>query len=688
MFALPLCPKNTQLAKTFGSYNSGQIRVVVGLKESWSPCVATLEGHRGSVGTLTCSPDGIYLASGSEDGTIRTWNLRTGAPAGMPKRISGGVTCMSYCKDGRRLTAGFRDCNIRVWDTQTWNQIVAPFPSFAMALSCRLPNQVIWLSRHITPNESHERAYCFNIQYAHCSLEQSQLVEDMEKHRHLQTYNMDPEQSVLSSSAVHLCKFYPVAAVSPVSDTCVITGDDFKLRFWDTQTGGQIGPVLAGHSGRILDVTFSHDGMRLVSASLDRTVRIWDTISGTTITTIEDFNQHVALSNNGNFVVCGRADGTVQVWNADSGETAGIPLTGHIADISSVAFSPEDRLVISGSSDGNVRVWDWKRTFESTTQQITPREASNIVYVDFSTNGRRALSVSRSLHICVWDTVTGATIGTPLSVNSEGKFHVIFAVTFSLDAKNIILAVDNEIQVWGVDVQRLVNATSLHGCGALASLALCPVRNTVATCREGDPHVYIQDWLSGSTSTIKIPVAKQGEPRGLSLAFTADGRLIVSSTANGVVEVLDLTQLTILGVEVTDPYNISPSDLSRMLASTGSGKFDCASPASTEDTFWAVPTRRITLDMQHELTYNLEMVDGWIRGPNQMDLFWLPVENRERDSMDANSIPYAVSVSGKQMLLGGQQLTLLDFSDAQGERSRPLFSFFNNVSVVGEINIY
>jgi len=494
-----------------------------------------------------------------------------------------------------------------------------------------------------------------------------------------------------------------VAAFSVAGEFCVIAGDDFKLRIWNTQTGAQVIPVLAGHTNRISDATFSHDGTHLVSSSLDKSVRIWDITSGATTVIIEDFNQRVAFSNDGKFVVSGAVDWTVRVWDANSGEMVGSPLTGHIAGICSVTFSPDDQLVISGSDDGNVRLWDWQRGFTSTLDQITPTRASGIIHVKFSTSGSRGLSVSRSQHVCVWDTMTGVAIGVPFSVKSQGEFHVIHAINFCEDAKHIIVIVDNEMQVWEVDSQTLIRGVSLNGCGTVKSLAFCPAKNTIAIYRQGDPHVYIHNWWSGSASTIRIPMTRRCDPGELLLAFTDDEELIVSAMKNGVLEVLDFTQLAILGVKVADPYSITSSDLSRILVSkrTRQGLIQkiavsgwsansvMENPESPgEKSFWAVPTRYITVDMQdYRHPNDLHIHDGWIRGPDCRNLFWLPVESRERNSLEERSIPYAVSASANQMLLGGQHLTFLDFSDVQDEQSRPIFHFLNTLPAVGYIDI-
>lgn len=478
-------------------------------------------------------------------------------------------------------------------------------------------------------------------------------------------------------------------ALCPVGNSCVIAGDDFKLRLWDTRTGAQIRPIFEGHTGDILDVAFSRDGTRLVSTSCDQSIRLWDITSGTAVVIIPNCSWRVAFSNDGNFVASGADDWTVRVWDANSGDMVGLPLTGHIGRISSVTFSPDDQFVISGSGDGNVRIWDWHRGPNLAMEKTMPNRTSGIIYVRFSTNGRRALSVSRAQRICVWDTVTGAAIGPPLSISGpEGLSHV----KISDDEKHLIAIVKNEMHVWDIDSHDFVGTISLHDSGCLVSFALSPSSNIVAAyhigdSQIGDPQICIQEWHSGSISVIDIPTTNQRKPGHLSLAFTSDEELIVSSVANGMVEILDLTQLAVSGVKAINPYSMTPSDLSRTIASTLSDSFD--HDLVSKESFWAVPTLRIITAMQeNELLPYLHMVDGWIRGPGAVDLFWLPVEHRDRDSLTESSIPYAVSASGNQILLGGQRPTFLDFSVMSNGLSHPMFHFFNHIPVVGQIRIY
>ena len=65
---------------------------------------------------------------------------------------------------------------------------------------------------------------------------------------------------------------------------------------------------------------------------------------------------------NGDFVVTSSADGTVRLWDPATGDPIGGPLTGHTADVNSVAFAPSGHLLASAGSDGLVRLWDWDVT--------------------------------------------------------------------------------------------------------------------------------------------------------------------------------------------------------------------------------------------------------------------------------------------------------------------------------------
>ena len=81
--------------------------------------IATLEGHSNIVTSLSFSPDGSRLASGSHDETVRLWDGATGAPIATLNGHSGPVRSLSFSPDDSRLASGSDDETVRLWDGAT-----------------------------------------------------------------------------------------------------------------------------------------------------------------------------------------------------------------------------------------------------------------------------------------------------------------------------------------------------------------------------------------------------------------------------------------------------------------------------------------------------------------------------------------------------------------------------------------
>src|SRR5262249_35148867 len=109
-------------------------------------------------------------------------------------------------------------------------------------------------------------------------------------------------------------------AFSPNSTTLVTASADRTLRVWDTSTL-RLKANLIGHSEHVQDVTFSPAGRRVVAASWDCTVRVWDAEKWDLVTTIHRHPRpafSVAFSPNGqHFAVAGGSgEGSVQMFDS------------------------------------------------------------------------------------------------------------------------------------------------------------------------------------------------------------------------------------------------------------------------------------------------------------------------------------------------------------------------------------
>lgn len=121
--------------------------------------------------------------------------------------------------------------------------------------------------------------------------------------------------------------------------------------------------TLEGHSDWTNDIAFSVDGGMAASASNDHTIRLWDTVTGSTQALLEGHTasvKAVSYSPDGRLLASGSNDYTVRLWNPNTGAESGV-LRGHTALINAIAFDPRGGLLTSVSNDKSVRIWDLKK---------------------------------------------------------------------------------------------------------------------------------------------------------------------------------------------------------------------------------------------------------------------------------------------------------------------------------------
>ncbi|KDQ50997.1 hypothetical protein JAAARDRAFT_84093, partial [Jaapia argillacea MUCL 33604] len=124
--------------------------------------------------------------------------------------------------------------------------------------------------------------------------------------------------------------------------------------------------TLKEHKYTVSCIAISYDGKYIVSGSYDKTIRIWDAVSGAPV--LQPLEGHtdwvtsVAFSPDGQRIVSGSVSGsydkTIRIWDAVAGAPVLQPLEGHTDWVTSVAFSPDGQRIVSGSDNKTVRIWD------------------------------------------------------------------------------------------------------------------------------------------------------------------------------------------------------------------------------------------------------------------------------------------------------------------------------------------
>jgi hypothetical protein len=168
-------------------------------------------------------------------------------------------------------------------------------------------------------------------------------------------------------------------------------GEDagFVVRLWDLDTGKEV-RRFTGHTGRVTGFAVSADGRRLLTSSLDGTVRFWDVDAGRSlwVSTEQESVWCVALAADGRRALSGDVAGNVRLWDTRTGVARLVAQ--HRSDVLCVAFGADGRQALAGAVNGVMRLFDVD-TGTVVREYLHPTGVDSVA---FSPDGRRAVSSS------------------------------------------------------------------------------------------------------------------------------------------------------------------------------------------------------------------------------------------------------------------------------------------------------
>src|SRR6266849_4535677 len=280
----------------------------------------TLEGHSGAIWSVAISSDRQLLASGSQDTTLKIWNLHTGELLHTFKGYSGTVYSIAISPDGKTIISGNADGTIKIWDLPTGELIrtLDEHSSFISSLAMSSDGQII-------ATGSGDNTIKVWI------LHTGQLLYTLAE----------------SVNCVAICP-----------DRKILASGDRIIKIWDLPTGELI-RTLTGHSRRVNSLAFSSDGQLLASGSSDRTIKIWNLHTGKLLRTIRGHSGaviDVIISSDEKTLASVSYDNSIKIWNLHTGELQ-YTLTRHSDNVFCIAFSSDGQLLASGSKDTTIKIW-------------------------------------------------------------------------------------------------------------------------------------------------------------------------------------------------------------------------------------------------------------------------------------------------------------------------------------------
>jgi WD40 repeat protein len=425
------------------------------------PLRQTLRGHAEGVAAVAVSYDSQFLVSGSDDGTVRVWDLPRGTERHTASGHRSGVKCVGL--RGSVALSGSDDGVLRRWDPESGVEVLPPLSVDGVSVKAVA----------ITPDGRSAVAG-----YTDCVV---------------RVWDLGSNQ-VRAALAGHTGAVRAIR-VTPDGTRAVSASEDGTLKVWSLRSGSECElRSIQAHDAPVWDVALMNADVA-VSASWDGTLRFWNISDGTTQGELRGHKNGVscvAVTPDGKYAVSGSGDDTLRVWDLCRRREVEPPLVGHTSWVRDVAIADEGRTVVSAGDDGTIRLWDltycgrfhrrdthrdwvtgiallnreraisasadgtlklWNTT-SATTERTLEAPRRRISCFAVSADGCRAVSGSDDGTITLWDLREGKCVET-----FAGRRGAVNSVAISADGRKAVSgSVDRRVIVWDLDARVMRSA--------------------------------------------------------------------------------------------------------------------------------------------------------------------------------------------------------------------------------------
>lgn len=511
---------------------------------------------KGGINIIRFSPDGTYLAVGTDVG-VWLYDVQDGTETALFSDHVGQVNALAFSQDGNLLASGgFNNPAIEVWELDNksnYATIELNQPTITLsALAFYGRILVGYSSREVIYWKVEDSRALSKIDFAAYFLtvvfsrDGSNLaaIDKEEKIRLFDTrissqYAMLPGHRGGRDSDIHALAF------SPDNSMLLSGGEDRTVLIWDVQDQVRM-TTLRGHNAWVTAVAWSEDGKTVASGDAGKNIILWDMETQKEQTKIRGHENTInALDFSpaetpvyGKCLASGSADGTIRLWNPIDGSELATLASGYIEAVKAVAFSEDNTHLASAAINGTVDVWSLKTHQELTTFSEAQGDLTQAVTLSdnaqFLASGKNngmihfypvgtgyRFSGRSGRNIQVWNILTGERL------LSHGETAQLPAPAFSSDGNILAFSRDREIVGWHLKSNSQLFAINTGLPRHESRLVFSPDRRKLAVMGK---HSKPKIWDITSQRNITPANIK----RTYAIAFSSSSSLLAAASEEGI----------------------------------------------------------------------------------------------------------------------------------------------------------
>lgn len=546
-----------------------------------------LTAHTGPVNSIAFTPDGNTFASASDDNTARLWEANTGQRKDKVFELPGDADALDISADGKVVAIGcYKTIHLfdfhqgwRIKELRRHSEDVSSVifsPDGKLLASCAEEGDdaiLLWdaqtgnLLRAIT-----EDADIVSIAFS----PDSSTLASATWHGEIRLWDVVTAKLLRTCETEGWMDNGNAMTFSPDGRTLAGGFDGGAVCFWDATTG--IVQKTIEHEDSVVSISYSPDGSVLASAMENGVIQFWDVSTGklqkaipsriphissvacspnenimasgndtdicfwdldtgkllNTIFAPKDTIHSVSFSSDGKILASGGDSQKVRLWDAQNGRFLGTYL-GHTSSISAVAFSPDDSMLASASSDNSIRTWEMRKSEQILTGDLLNTfegHTNGVSAVTFSPDGKVLASGSKDRTVRLWEVNSGILLNTLIGHRGD-----VQTVRFSPDGKYLVSGCcwsgnwDGKVCLWNPQTGELL-LTLNHE--TVAATTFSPDGSMLVYAN--DDTIYFFDIDTENTITML-----KGHTDVIdSLAYSSDGKTLVSGTKDGPILIWDI----------------------------------------------------------------------------------------------------------------------------------------------------